>query len=454
MPKQISIGDKAPDFDIECITNPTDPSCRATLQKYSGKWLLLVFYARDFSLVCPSELSSMNERIDEFKNLGCELLAISIDTIAIHREWLTGFLKEKNAPHISFPLCSDHDGKMAKSFGVFDESKPACHRALFMINPKGIIQYMMVQTRDIGRGTGEILRTLAALTTEGFCSANWKTGDALQDASSAMKPGTNVASYRLAEILGDGSFGIVFKAQDLTLKRTVALKILKPGTVQNPQSILQEARSAARLNHPNICTIYAVDDSCGLPLIAMEFLSGKTLAQRMADAPLKLEQISDWGRQIAAGLAAAHAQGVSHGDLKPSNILITNEGRVKILDFGLAILDEKLLDPNATLSFKPEKAAVVAGSPPYMAPEQIRGEKITPASDIFAFGLILYEMITAKKAVSGKTLTEIVNQIFSVDAEQFAKGVPQPFTNIIREALASDPSQRRITMDKIRQALS
>src|SRR5262249_14709911 len=156
-----------------------------------------------------------------------------------------------------------------------------------------------------------------------------------------------------------------------------------------PQSALTEARAAAALNHPNVCTVFAVDDSEGVPIIIMEFLTGRPLSKILEDGALPPAQVAGLGRQLALGMAAAHKVGITHGDLKPANVMLTGEGVVKITDFGLARRAARPEDREATQVWTADGTGQIAGTPGYMSPEQSRGYPATPASDVFSFALVL-----------------------------------------------------------------
>jgi len=265
--------------------------------------------------------------------------------------------------------------------------------------------------------------------------------------------------YKLLEKLGGGGMGVVCKAEDTRLRRTVALKFLPPGFSPDAQAIerfQREAHSASALNHPNICTIYDVGECEGQPFIVMEFLDGVTLEHAINGNPLPIQDLSRLSLQIAEGLQAAHAHGIIHRDIKPSNIFVTARGQAKVLDFWLAKLQASeaedvrpkvpagdVAGPVSDLTLTLTGAAM--GTAGYMSPEQVRGEKLDARTDLFSFGLVLYEMATGKRAFAGDTGPEIQQAIICQtpkSARELNPHVPAKLQNIIRKALEKKREER------------
>ena len=221
--------------------------------------------------------------------------------------------------------------------------------------------------------------------------------------------GRTVSHYQIVERLGAGGMGVVYKARDTHLDRFVAIKVLHPDTVADPQRkarFVQEAKAASALNHPNIVHIYDIGTDAGVDFIAMEYVAGKALDQLIPRKGMRLNEALKIAVQIADAMARAHEAGIVHRDLKPSNLMVDEHGVVKVVDFGLAKLTETA-EPSGdattrTAPAKTEEGAIV-GTVAYMSPEQAEGRALDGRSDIFSFGAVLYEMVTGRRAFSGDT---------------------------------------------------
>lgn len=449
-----TVGKRAPAFDLPCTHGAVSTRRRHTLADYRDRWLIVVFYPRDFSLVCPTELTALSARIDEFRRRGCDILGVSTDSIESHERWITTPRAQGGLGEIHFPLASDHDGVVSRAYGVFLEQQHIALRGLFIIDPNGVLQYQAVHNLSVGRRSDEILRVLAALETGGMCPEDWCAGCATLDPTSALAPGSMISYYRIEAEVGSGAFASVFRARDTVLDRIVALKVFKPGKLPTLLGALTEARSAAALNHPNVCTVFAVDDSEGVPIIVMEYLPGRPLSTILQEGAIPPERAAGVGRQIALGMASAHRLGITHGDLKPANVMLTGEGVVKITDFGLSRREARPGESDETGDWVAAEAGKIAGTPSYMSPEQSRGDPAIPASDVFSFALVLYEMLTGRKAFAGKNVLQVLNEIQKIDSDHYAAEVPEPFAKILRESLARETSDRLLTMEKIAELLS
>lgn len=300
---------------------------------------------------------------------------MSTDSIDTHERWLTFPPAQGGLGGLAFPLASDEDGTTCRAYGVYLDRQHAALRGLFLIAPNGVLQYQVVHGLTVGRNTDEILRVLEGLQMGGLCPADRRRGEPALDVARELGPNRLIGPYRIEAELGGGSFGTVFRARDLTLDREVALKVLRPGSAVPAAALLAEARAAAALSHPNVCAIYAVDSSEGAPMIVMEFVPGRPLSRLLGDGPLSRAQAAAIGRQVALGMAAAHARGVVHGDLKPANILVTPEGLVKVVDFGMARRAAAPASGEETAVWNPSADGGISGTPSYMAPEQARGSR-------------------------------------------------------------------------------
>ena len=261
-----------------------------------------------------------------------------------------------------------------------------------------------------------------------------------------------VSHYRIQEKLGAGGMGVVYKAEDIRLGRLVALKFLPDSSVRDPRALerfKREARTASALDHPNICTIYEIDDDQGRPFIAMQLLEGNTLRERIGEHPVPLGTLLDWALQISDALHAAHAKGIMHRDIKPANVFITERGQAKILDFGLAKLTAVDLTSSseATLSGTGPltHTGAAIGTVAYMSPEQARGEALDVRTDLFSFGVLLYEMATGRQAFSGPTWAVTVHAILGqapVSLNESVPGLPQRLQEIIDKCLIKNRDLR------------
>jgi alkyl hydroperoxide reductase subunit AhpC/predicted Ser/Thr protein kinase len=455
------VGQLAPDFDLSSTTTPGSEQRRARLADYRGRWLVVMFYPRDFSLVCPTELTALGDKVEEFRSRGAEILGISTDSVESHERWVAMPKARGGLGGLSFPLASDLDGSVARSYGVYLEYQHVALRGLFIVDPNGVLQYQVVHNMSVGRRSDEVLRVLAAIQTGGLCGENWTPDQAeMIDPTRELAPGRVVAHYKIEDVIGSGSFSTVYRARDLTLDRDVALKVFKEIDPSRAKAAVKEARAAASLSHPNVCTIFAVEDAEGASMIAMEYLHGRTLADFIADGPMPCESVARVARQVSHGMYAAHARGLIHGDLKPANIMVAECGQVKILDFGLSRRESPLerldFEVDATASFGGTdlEPASLSGTPSYMAPEQARGDRPSSASDVFALGVIVYEMLTGRKAFPGKNLLQVLNEIARVNPDALAADLPAPFDDLVRRALNPDSDDRDICMKGIYSLLA
>ncbi len=261
--------------------------------------------------------------------------------------------------------------------------------------------------------------------------------------------GQTVSHYRILGKLGGGGMGVVYEAEDLKLGRHVALKFIPDNLTGDPKALERferEARAASQLNHPNICTIHGIEENNGHPFIVMEKLEGQSLKQRINGQAMDLEPVLDISIQVAEALAASHAKGIVHRDIKPANIFLTPSGQVKVLDFGLAKLVHNLgTDDDAGADNSLTAVGVIPGTAVYMSPEQARGETIDGRSDLFSFGVVMYEMSTGKKPFTGNnslvTLDAVLHQK-PVPPRQLNPKLPMELEGIVGKAMEKDRTQR------------
>jgi len=251
--------------------------------------------------------------------------------------------------------------------------------------------------------------------------------------------GKTISHYYILEKLGEGGMGIVYKAQDTRLERLVALKFLPPDLSDAPeakQRFITEARAASALNHPNVATVYDIGEGELRSFIAMELVEGETLKSRLKGGRLSIEQVKAMGLQIAEGLQAAHSKGIVHRDIKPDNLLLTRDGHIKIMDFGVAKLGNGL---NMT------RTGTTVGTLAYMSPEQLVAENVDNRSDLWSFGIVLYEMLTGELPFRRGSEAAIIYEILNRDPtplDVHRSDVPPTMRSVISQLLQKEPAMR------------
>jgi len=264
--------------------------------------------------------------------------------------------------------------------------------------------------------------------------------------------GKTLSHYKVLEKIGQGGMGEVYRAEDTNLSREVAIKVLPEQFTKDPQRLARferEAKLLASLNHPNIAAIYGFEEADDVRFLAMELVPGETLQERVAKGPLPVEEALEVCRQIAEGVEAAHEKGVIHRDLKPANVKVTPEGKVKILDFGLAkAFEDEIpaadISQSPTLTEEMTRAGVILGTAAYMSPEQAKGKPVDKRTDIFAFGSVLYELLTGKRAFEGETVTETIAKVLESEPrwDVLPDNTPWTIRNLLRRCLTKDPHDR------------
>lgn len=309
-------------------------------------------------------------------------------------------------------------------------------------------------------GDPELRAEVESLIAAAGQAQSFPEGDAKENATLLLEEtgsetliGSRIGPYLIQQHLGTGGMGEVYLAQDVRLRRRIALKLLDRrliGDSQSHQRFLREARMASALDHPNICTIHEVGEDAGRPFIAMQFVEGVTLARAINAKPMKLDSLFGLSLQIADALSAAHARGIIHRDIKAGNIMVTPDGKAKVLDFGLA----KLLDwtEGETHEAHLTMTGLVIGTPGSMSPEQARGEQVDHRTDIFSFGVVMYQMATGSAPFAGRSKVDVLTAVLSQTqppAGKLNKEIPQRLSALIDRALAKEPGARYQTMDEL-----
>src|SRR2546427_3914439 len=267
----------------------------------------------------------------------------------------------------------------------------------------------------------------------------------------SISPGVRLGAYEILALIGAGGMGEVYRAKDTKLHRDVAIKVLPDLFAKDPERLARferEAHVLAALNHPHIAAIYGLEEANGSQFLILELVEGETLAERLKAGPLRLTQALTIARQVADALQAAHEKGIIHRDLKPANIALAADGQVKVLDFGLA----KALEPDLskdisnspTLTLAATQAGVIQGTAAYMSPEQAKGRVADKRSDVWAFGAVLYEMLTGQRAFAGEDVSDILATVLKSEPDWTAlpADVPASIRTLVKRCLEKDRARR------------
>ena len=268
----------------------------------------------------------------------------------------------------------------------------------------------------------------------------------------ALEIGSRLGHYDVTTLIGEGGMGQVYQATDTKLNRQVALKILPEAFANDPDRLARfqrEAQVLASLNHPNIAQIYGLEEADGTRALVLELVEGPTLADRIKRGPIPLDEALPIAKQIAVALEAAHEAGVIHRDLKPANIKVRDDGTAKVLDFGLAkgfarVGDVGDLSQTTTVTHAATQAGVILGTAPYMSPEQVRGTQLDKRTDVWAFGCVLYEMLSGRRAFDAETMPDALARVLDrePDWEALPPSTPPRIAELVRRCLRKEPARR------------
>ena len=277
----------------------------------------------------------------------------------------------------------------------------------------------------------------------------------LARAEMTLSPGTRLGRYEIRTHIGTGGMGEVYLAQDVELERILALKILPAEFASDAgrmRRFIQEARAASGLNHPNILTIYEINHEGTTPFIATEYIDGLTLRKRIKGGPVPVMEALDTAIQIASALGAAHQAGIVHRDVKPENVMLRKDGYVKVLDFGLARPTERHEVSMEAATLVNTEIGMIVGTASYMSPEQARGQRVDPRSDIFSLGMVIYEMLAGRSPFIGATNSDIVASILKEDPPRLtdlSPDIPSELERVVNRALTKDKDQRYQTAGEL-----
>jgi alkyl hydroperoxide reductase subunit AhpC len=417
-----------------------------------GGWVCLTFLPRLLSVVNPGTFGQVLGASAALEERGCGLVCVVGDPPSLVAELLREPRERGGLGPAPFPVVCDGGGQFARSVGM-PGNVGVGSLGVALVDPTGVVRYRCEQdladAAMLGSLIGVLDRWLDLPEREAGGNGAPVAFDPL-DASRMLGAGSQVGPYRVEELLGEGALSTAYRATDLRSGGLVTLKILRPDCPVSFDGLLDDVRQAAVLSHNNVQHILEIDDRYELPLVALEYLAGRPISDQMTGA-IEPTLVANWMGQAARGLAAAHDLGLVHGDLKPRNLFLTDSGRVAVLDLGFAQpLERRNPDPFQTVVEESEaQEPDVYGNHGYTAPEQTRGVAAKASSDVFAFGAILFELLSGQPAFPGKNYLHVLLRIQGVRPDAMAECVPEIFRPIVRQALNPNPDQRVLTMHEI-----
>jgi alkyl hydroperoxide reductase subunit AhpC len=481
-PAIAAVGRPVPDVEMLCEV-PGDRANRSLrLRDRDGQWALVAFLPPARHHGCEGEIAALDAHANLLRARGCEVFAIATSSRAENPIDLGSSWHAEGGTVGLLRRVVDRDGRLARAFGVYGVVVESGCRSVFLVDPGAVLRFQLTSDSCLGQGIVEPSRLLNAVRASEECPRQLDGLPAGPAVAPAPVPGRRYGHFTVEERIGQGAFSVVYRARDTRLDRVVALKILRPGRHLDLAVMLHEAQVGATLSHPHICAIYDVLEATGTPMIVMELLAGGPLAERMKDGPLGSRGTQSVIRAIVRALRALHAAGVVHGDLKPGNVMFSDDDTPKLVDFGVALLDGRRLLPTGSggdsdvrsgstqadargpadrdtdlarsegAPASPAVLPVVCGTPAYMAPELLDGHLPTPASDIWALGVLTVELVTGRQPFSGEGFVDLLFSQRRSDPRRLARQVPPRWREFVRSTLVFDPA-RRLSADQAARML-
>ncbi len=478
-PERASVGRPVPDISVMYAGARLSLAGDLKIADRRGRWLFLVLLPPDNHPGCAGEIAALEAHANVLRGRGCEVIAVASSPSSEPDPRPLSPWRGAAGTVGALRRAVDPDGEVARVFGVEGPVRASGCRAVFLIDPAGVLR--MSQTADccLGQGSLDPGRILAAFQGADDCP---RKGSSALDLPAAPPPvlGGRFGPFVIEERIGEGAFSTVYRARDTRLDRVVALKLLQPGQHVDLAVVLHEAKVGATLSHGHVCTIYDVLESTGTPMIVMELLTGGTLIDRMVGGPLGTRRARSVVRGMALALQALHGAGVVHGDLKPGNVMFTADGVVKLVDFGVALLEGHRVVPTDPGSFSGSRSGatvgevrssadadtvsargqfedlaegtlpVVCGTPSYMAPELLEGQVPTPESDLWAMGVLVVELTTGLKPFRGESFVDLLFDQLRSDPRRLAREVPSRWREVVRNTLSVDPRRRMSASELVR----